>query len=80
MKERDERLRDQAEQEQSKLQASLAIPSNKELFVQTLDYKEFSKAHVRGEQKFRQKNFDEMRMNQLANSLIAMRQIEKSKE
>ena len=43
------------------------------------DYSAFSKSNVEGEKIFRQKNFDEQRMDQMTDCLIAMRKKEKKK-
>ena len=44
------------------------------------DYSSFSKSNIMGEKIFRQRNFDQKRMDQLTGSLIAMRKKEKLKD
>ena len=70
---RDQRLRKTAESDRKNNQFSLAIPSGKEVFVRKGEYNGFSKSHIRGEQIFRQHKFDELRMDQLTDQMLALR-------
>ena len=50
------------------------------MFVKRGDYSAFSKSNVTGEKTFRQRKFDQKRMDQLTTSLLSMRKKEKRRD